>query len=133
MSRAIKFRGLSRVRDKKYQTKMVYGQLDWKPNNDARIIWYGKTRTGRSVRRSVYVDFRTVGQRTGLADSHGNDLYDGDICWSPHDECWGEVVWDEGAWCYRWDNVIENLHDCCYALELRGNIHENSDLLEAAS
>ena len=129
--REIKFRGLYKVRDKKYETKMAYGQLDWKPGNDTRIILHGTSKKSRKYRRSVGVDFRTVGQFTGLTDSHHNELYEGDICWNPHDESWGEVVWDEGGWCYQWDNIIENLYDCADGIELRGNIHENPELLAA--
>lgn len=133
MTREIKFRGLSKVQGRKYMTEMVYGQLDLKPRNDARIVWYGQVSTGRSVRRSVFVDFRTIGQLTGLSDSHDVALYEGDICWNPHDETWGEIIWDEGGWCYQWDSIIENLHDCCHLVEVRGNIHENPELLEGKS
>ncbi|WP_374112256.1 YopX family protein [Rhodococcus sp. CH91] len=129
MIREIKFRGLSRVRGTRNKTEMVYGQLDMKPNKDARIIWYGTVRTGRKVRRSIFVDYRTVGQFTGLSDAHNNELYEGDICWNPHDETWGEVIWDEGGWCYQWENVIESLHDCCDFVEVRGNVHEHPELL----
>lgn len=129
MSREIKFRGLYKVRDKKYEKRMAYGQLDWKPGNDTRIIIHGISKTSRKYRRSVGVDFRTVGQFTGEYDAHNSEVFEGDICWNPQSETWGEVLWDEGAWCYQWDNIIENLHDCSHELELRGNIHENPELL----
>ena len=135
MTREIKFRAMtvSPGKGREHRPEMVYGSLVMKPGNDAKIHWYEKNRKGIEVRRNRSVDYKTVGQLTGIKDSHGNDLYADDVCWNPQDETWGKVVWDEGAWCYQWENVIENLHDCWYLIELRGNIHENPDLLERVS
>jgi len=127
--REIKFRGLSRLTGKKYENIMVYGQLDMKPNRDARIVWYSEKIKGNKGRRSAAVDYRFVEQFTGILDAHNNELYEGDICWNAHSEYFGQVIWDEGAWCYQWDNIIEKLYDCADTIELRGNINETPELL----
>lgn len=129
--REIKFRGMTVAPGNgvAHKPEMVYGSLRVKPNYDAFIFWYKRTKSGKETWGRRAVDFRTVGQLTGIKDAHDNELYEGDICWDAHNEYYGQVIWDEGAWCYQWDNIIENLNDCAHSIELMGNIHQNNDLI----
>ncbi|MBC2004421.1 hypothetical protein HCA78_11625 [Listeria booriae] len=71
----------------------------------------------------------TVGQYTGLSDKNGNKIFEGDIGWDDHNECWGVVVFDEGKFLYEWENISEDLWEIKGDIEIRGNIHDNSELL----
>ena len=81
----------------------------------------------------------TVGQYTGLTDKNGKKIFEGDILqwWSEyHQEHFYEGVVRYGEFncsccngVYGWyldDGDIRNIGDC----EVRGNIHDNPELLE---
>ncbi|EUJ29622.1 YopX family protein [Listeria cornellensis] len=67
---------------------------------------------------------------TGLRDKNGNKIFEGDIGWDDHTECWGVVVFDEGKFLYVWENVSEDLWERTGDIEIIGNIHDNPELLK---
>ncbi|EHR0456620.1 hypothetical protein BJM73_02620 [Listeria monocytogenes] len=69
-------------------------------------------------------------QYTGLKDKNGKKIFEGDICWEEHNECYGVVKFEEGKFLYLWENIAEDLWEVADSIEICGNIHENLDLLE---
>ncbi|EBF5746894.1 hypothetical protein FHZ98_13940 [Listeria monocytogenes] len=74
----------------------------------------------------------TVGQYTGLKDKNGKKIFERDLCWDEHNECYGVVKFEEGKFLYVWENIAEDLQEVADGIEICGNIHENPDLLEVA-
>ena len=68
-------------------------------------------------------------QYTGLKDSLGNEIYEGDILWNEYDEEYGEVIFDEGEWKLLESNISQNLFSILDVVEVKGNIYENEELL----
>ena len=68
-------------------------------------------------------------QYTGLKDSLGNEIYEGDILWNEYDEEFGEVIFDEGEWKLLESNISQNLFSILDVVEVKGNIYENEELL----
>ncbi|KXS58568.1 hypothetical protein AWJ03_12160 [Listeria monocytogenes] len=71
-------------------------------------------------------------QYTGLKDKNGNKIFEGDIGWDEHNECYGVVKFEEGKFLYVWENIAEDLWEVADSIEICGNIHENPELLEVA-
>ncbi|EPM2572249.1 YopX family protein [Listeria monocytogenes] len=69
-------------------------------------------------------------QYTGLKDKNGNKIFEGDIGWDEHNECYGVVKFEEGKFLYVWENIAEDLWEVADCIEICGNIHENPELLE---
>ncbi|MEN0946747.1 YopX family protein [Listeria monocytogenes] len=74
----------------------------------------------------------TIGQYTGLKDKNGKKIFEGDVGWDEHNECYGVVKFEEGKFLYVWENIAEDLQEVADGIEICGNIHENPDLLEVA-
>ncbi|EAF1578794.1 TPA: YopX family protein [Listeria monocytogenes] len=72
----------------------------------------------------------TIGQYTGLKDKNGKKIFEGDIGWDEHNECYGVVEFEEGKFLYVWENIAEDLWEVADGIEICGNIHENPELLE---
>ncbi|EAE2267211.1 hypothetical protein OQJ54_002634 [Listeria monocytogenes] len=71
-------------------------------------------------------------QYTGLKDKNGKKIFERDLCWDEHNECYGVVKFEEGKFLYVWENIAEDLWEVADGIEICGNIHENPDLLEVA-
>ncbi|EAG3032193.1 hypothetical protein GJW59_14640 [Listeria monocytogenes] len=71
-------------------------------------------------------------QYTGLKDKNGKKIFEGDMGWDEHNECYGVVKFEEGKFLYVWENIVEDLWEVADDIEICGNIHENPDLLEVA-
>ncbi|EAF9222518.1 hypothetical protein A5S02_06285 [Listeria monocytogenes] len=69
-------------------------------------------------------------QYTGLKDKNGKKIFEGDIGWDEHNECYGVVKFEEGKFLYVWENIAEDLWEVADSIEICGNIHENLELLE---
>ncbi|ENQ1505485.1 hypothetical protein ACEOG7_001265 [Listeria monocytogenes] len=70
-------------------------------------------------------------QYTGLKDKNGKKIFEGDICWEEHNECYGVVKFEDAKFLYLWENIAEDLWEVADSIEIYGNIHENPELLEA--
>ncbi|EAD1976633.1 YopX family protein [Listeria monocytogenes] len=71
-------------------------------------------------------------QYTGLKDKNGKKIFEGDIGWDEHNECYGVVKFEEGKFLYVWENIAEDLQEVADGIEICGNIHENPELMEVA-
>lgn len=71
-------------------------------------------------------------QSTGVKDKNGVEFFEGDIGWDAHLEVHGQVIFENGAFKYEWDNISEDLFEVTDDIEIVGNIHENPELLEVA-
>ncbi|MEL4397647.1 YopX family protein [Listeria monocytogenes] len=71
-------------------------------------------------------------QYTGLKDKNGKKIFEGDIGWDEHNECYGVVKFEEGKFLYVWENIAEDLWEVADGIEICGNIHENPELLEVS-
>lgn len=126
--RNIRFRGFA-------YNKWVFGDLvhiqyDKELNSKSQIAIF--TDNGQAN----IVNTETVGQYTGLRDKNGTKIFEGDIVnISDFDggHKIGEVVYNDGACCYRiWGDLFD------YGLgiyqddniEVIGNIYDNPELLE---
>lgn len=111
----------------------VYGKLLAPLASGNAYIAYDVNEVGSFVyiSRSEKVDPETVGQYTGLKDKNGKKIFEGDICWEEHNECYGVVKFEEGKFLYVWENIAEDLWEVADSIEIYGNIHENPELLEA--
>ncbi|EHC5294628.1 hypothetical protein JR517_000508 [Listeria monocytogenes serotype 1/2a] len=69
-------------------------------------------------------------QYTGLKDKNGKKIFERDIGWDEHNECYGVVKFEEGKFLYVWENIAEDLWEVADGIEICGNIHENPELLE---
>ncbi|MBP1519998.1 hypothetical protein DZK43_13340 [Enterococcus faecalis] len=69
-------------------------------------------------------------QSTGLKDKNGVEIFEGDIGWDDHLEVHGQVIFENGAFKYEWDNISEDLFEVTDDIKIVGNIHENPELLE---
>lgn len=127
--REIKFRGKG-----KKDGKWYFGNL-------YDIDTYGRTHICTINGGCLNIDPNTVGQFTGLCDSVGNPIYEGDILRfgnSPNGVC--EVKYNEviTAFCIRFLYFerylgVRPLGDwaiCERSIEIIGNIHDNPELFE---
>ena len=118
--REIKFRAYDK-KEKRYANFNLSG---------SRITYIDKN-TGEcylNQNSERYKDFVIV-QYTGLKDKNGKEIYAGDILWNEYDECYGEVVFDDGEWKFEDITVMQSLYPLLDCVEVVGNIFENPELL----
>ncbi|HAA3016071.1 TPA_asm: hypothetical protein GYW62_07855 [Listeria monocytogenes] len=129
--RAIGFRG-KRIDNREW----VYGNL--MQFEDSATFIFADERKGASTLTYAHfiinnmhaIDEKTIDQYTGLKDKNGKKIFEGDVGWDEHNECYGVVKFEEGKFLYVWENIAEDLWEVADAIEICGNIHENLELLE---
>ena len=121
--REIKFRGRSSKDNKTWFTGSLVSLTDI---DEAYIDHYDGLR--RVIERYP-VDPDTVGQFTGLLDSAGKEIYEGDII--SIQGAFGAtatiVKWLEGMWCVKKDLPLNHVTGIATVV---GNVHDNPQLQE---
>lgn len=89
------------------------------------------------------VDPNTVGQYTGLTDTNGKKVFEGDIVTAQDDiigspfcdGITGKIIYDEAAFFIMPKDPMETqwLFDECAVYEVIGNIHDNPELLKGGA
>ncbi|AVU89057.1 hypothetical protein NB77_03450 [Listeria monocytogenes] len=131
--RAIGFRG-KRIDNREW----VYGNL--MQFEDSATFIFADERKGASTLTYAHfiinnmhaIDEKTIDQYTGLKDKNGKKIFEGDVGWDEHNECYGVVKFEEGKFLYVWENIAEDLWEVADGIEICGNIHENLELLEVS-
>lgn len=132
--REIKFRGINN------DGNWCFGDLI-QSNNDHNV-WIHAPK----INHTYKVDPATVGQYTGLLDSNGQEIYEGDIVKATlkepsfvkrfrlQNELVGEMFFDNAWWMKEREtvNLIPPWRLRYYDLTVIGNVHDNHDLLEVA-
>lgn len=72
----------------------------------------------------------SVGQYTGLKDMDREEIFEGAIGWDERGEVHGKIVFDEGGFLFEWENMSDDLYECCGDIVIVGNIYDNPELLE---
>ncbi|EAE3387958.1 hypothetical protein OEF46_000945, partial [Listeria monocytogenes] len=127
--RAIGFRG-KRIDNREW----VYGNL--MQFEDSATFIFADERKGASTLTYAHfiinnmhaIDEKTIDQYTGLKDKNGKKIFEGDVGWDEHNECYGVVKFEEGKFLYVWENIAEDLWEVADGIEICGNIHENLEL-----
>ncbi|RTQ84701.1 hypothetical protein EKN14_00950 [Listeria monocytogenes] len=131
--RAIGFRG-KRIDNREW----LYGNL--MQFEDSATFIFADERKGASTLTYAHfiinnmhaIDEKTIDQYTGLKDKNGKKIFEGDVGWDEHNECYGVVKFEEGKFLYVWENIAEDLWEVADGIEICGNIHENLELLEVS-
>jgi len=117
--REIKFRAM---RDDMGDCTWKYGNLTYKPDGTPRIQ--------ESPHFNVFTTCLkgTEGQFTGVKDSCGNDIYEGDIV--DHDDSVGLCCVIYGKCEFYAEDSDKLGYDLCDTCTVIGNIHEHPELLK---
>ena len=116
-----------RAWDKRENTMRDVAVLHFTKGGKVNSIEYWKT---PSELKSYHVRNLVLMQSTGLKDKNGVEIFEGDIGWDDHQEVHGQVIFENGAFKYEWENISEDLFEATDDIEIVGNIHENPELLE---
>lgn len=135
MMREIEFRGLATIDEAELSERLIEHHGKWihgTPIEDYMINGIVEVNGEYiAIEQWVSVDPSTISQYTGLRDKNGKKIFDGDIGWDDHTECWGVVVFDEGRFKYVWETVADDLYEVTSDIEVIGNKWQNPELLEA--
>ena len=113
MNRTIKFRGKSL-----YNDEWVYGYL---LGRSGKTEIYNVNPDGSLFWTNVYP--QTVGQFTGLYDSNGREIYEGDIL-REGKEVFVEIVYEAPQFCYKDNDFGYKFLNHPENFEVVGNIHD---------
>lgn len=129
--RKIKFRGMD------INGNWYYGLLAYTESTallpGGKTGWFISNKSGSPWTYQVRPE--TIGQCTGLKDTSGRLIYEGDLLLLDPDDPPALVVWDKDVamFCLEQEDVCYTFDNCGYSsqeMEVVGNIHENLELLE---
>lgn len=107
----------------------VYGDLQGVCKDNATILCSNEE---GNITEGFTVTTASVGQRIGLTDSNGQDIFEGDIIRRPNGD-WGVVVWKAP----NFEVTVSADQSSSYSreyfahVEVIGNVTENPELLNA--
>lgn len=137
MNRKIVFRGKC-APDTKYAGEWVTGGYvplseGITPNNEGLIMRF----LGGNITITYHVVPNTVGQFTGLQDSNGSDIYEGDILRKNDTNEIYEILWDEDYLTFAYRKIGSSQNYALYTIArllkhstIIGNIYDNPELLK---
>lgn len=113
---------------------------EWIQGYPCRYGWTGKEKDYiipdyASALYTAEIDPETIGQYTGVTDTNGRKIFEGDIVWYDYKEERGIIQWDNdtarfiitystSTFTVDFDNVYG------YELEIVGNIYDNPEMME---
>ena len=133
--REILFRGKAINRDEGYH-RTKYKNGDWVYGlitrlYDERFEDLPAEMTNTSGISGIEIDYKTIGQYTGLTDKNGKKIFEGDILRDDDSEENGVVLFFEGEYCVSFDNEFTyGFADIACSCYVNGNIHDNPELLK---
>ena len=128
MNREIKFRGKSILTGMFIEGNLVIGR-----NRETSIIWFNNEQKECWTSVCPY----SVGQYTGLKDTNGKEIYEGDIVTIGGGNLKAFVIWFNGSFRFQdelsskatyFDDIGGVMRD--YDVAVIGNIHDNPELLK---
>lgn len=139
--REILFKGKAINRDKGYHLteykngEWVYGLVTKLYDEQFKSLPAEMTNTNGI--RGIEIDYKTIGQYTGLNDKNGNKIFEGDILEfidGDNEVSYYEVVYSEAncRWIIKQDGACPDDLDAFVTkyITVAGNIHDNPELLE---
>ena len=127
MSREIKFKIWDKTFKKflkdDYESKNVI-------DRDGNLFMYVLSETFRDLYFYKLLKNIEISEYTGLKDSEGYEIYEDDIVWNEWDEEYQVIIFDEGEYKLMGESHIQNLYDNLDYIDVRGNIHENLELVK---
>ena len=144
--REILYRAKAINRDKEYH-RTEYKNGDWVYGlitrlYDERFENLPAEMTNTNGISGIEIDYKTIGQYTGLTDKNGTKIFEGDIIQSYwHREKYGiaKIYYDEGTyWCKLLSGCCHDDTDTLsewyaeYGLEVISDIHDNPEFLKGA-
>lgn len=111
---------------------------EWVQGYPCRYGWVGKEKDYiipdyASALYTFKIDPETVGQYTGLTDTNGNKIFEGDIVWDSYDEDYGKVEWDNdmAKFIITFSTFTVDFDSVCgEELEIVGNVYDNPEMME---
>ena len=133
-------KAINRNPDRKYRTNYkngdwVYGLISklYDEETHKRYNFLFAEMTNESGVSGIDVDYKTIGQYTGLKDKNGNKVFEGDIVrwkecdhWAPDDGIVsGYVLYVDGQWLIQRPNIRSYLWWAHSSCEIIGNIYDS--------
>ena len=72
-----------------------------------------------------------INKYTGLKDSNEYEIYEDDIVWNEWDEEYQVVIFDEGEYKLKGETSVQNLWESLDYIDIRGNVYEDLEIIEA--